>query len=194
MIIGFDFDKVFIDYPPLVPYSFIDLLYKGKSYFRKNISKDPTMHYRYPGDIEQKIRILSHYSFFRPPINENIKALKKISDEGKSKTYLVSSRFSFLRKRTDQILLKYNLSKYFDGIYFNYKNRQPHIFKETTIKKLKIDTYIDDDLQLSLYLSKKIPELTIYWVRDKRRKPEVLPKNVISISNLSELKKHLLKK
>ncbi len=194
MIVGFDFDKVFIDYPPLVPYTLVDILYKGRSFFLKNLGKNHIMHYRFPGSIEQKIRIVSHHSFLRPPISDNINVLKEISSNSKNKTYLVSSRFGFLKGRTDAILKKYKLKNYFNGVYFNYNNEQPHIFKEKTIKKLKIDTYIDDDLHVALYLSKKIPKLTIYWINDGSIKTESLPKNVISIKNLSQLDKKILKK
>ncbi len=194
MIIGFDFDKVFIDYPPLIPYALVDFLYKGAVVFKKNKSKSQKIHYRYPGKIEQMIRIVSHYYIFRRPITENIKYLKKISEKKNNKTYLVSSRFSFLKKRTEAILKKYDLDKYFDGIYFNFEDKQPHLFKEQTIKNLKIDTYIDDDLDLSLYLAQKMPTLTIYWVRDGRKKEGNLPKNVIAIKDLKELYSGLFKK
>jgi len=194
MIIGFDFDKVFIDYPPLIPYAMVDFLYKGVVVFKKNKSKNQKIHYRYPGKIEQKIRILSHYYIFRRPISENIKFLRKISGRGGNKTYLVSSRFSFLKTKTEEILKKYDLNKYFDGIYFNFEDKQPHLFKENTINNLKIDTYIDDDLDLSLYLAQKIPNLTIYWVRDGRKKESNLPKNVIAIKDLKELYGNLFKK
>ncbi len=193
MIVGFDFDKVFIDYPPFVPYSLIDLLYKGKSFFLKNLGKNSTMHYRFPGELEQKIRIASHFYLMRPPIKRNIEALKKISSNKKNKTYLVSSRFGFLKDRTEAVLKKYKLKNYFNEVYFNYNNEQPHIFKERIIKELKIDTYIDDDLHVALYLSKKVPKLTIYWVDDGRIKPESLPSNVISIPNLSFLNERFLK-
>lgn len=191
MIIGFDFDKVFINYPPFIPYFLIDFLYKGESVFKKNPSKKSSLHYRIPGRVEQKIRILSHHPIFRTPIKENVDALKEISGKDKVTTYLVSSRFSFLKKRTDGILKKYSLDKYFDGVHFNYDNKQPHIFKEETIKKLKIDTYIDDDLQLSLFLSKSLPHLKIFWVKNGNAADVELPKNVIPIKNLKELNKHL---
>lgn len=194
MTIGFDFDKVFIDYPPFIPYALVDFLYKGSTIFRKNSKKNNFLHYRFPGLFEQKIRILSHHTLFRPPIKSNITILKKISDKKNGKTYLVSSRFGFLKKQTNTLLEKYKLNKYFDGIYFNYGNRQPHIFKEQTIRKLKLDIYIDDDLDLSFYLSKKIPELTIFWVRDGRKKVTSLPSNIIPIKDLKELNKYLDKK
>ena len=99
MVIGFDFDKVFINYPPFLPYNFVEFLYKGSTIFRKNRAKNVNLHYRFPGILEQKLRALSHYPFFRKPIKENIEALKKISTQKKGKTYLVSSRFSFLLHR-----------------------------------------------------------------------------------------------
>lgn len=191
MIIGFDFDKVFIDYPPFIPYSIIDYLYKGSLVLRKNGTKNVILHYRFPGSFEQKVRILSHYPIFRRPLKNNISALKKITESKEDKTYLVSSRFGFLKKRTDVILQKYNLNKYFDGIYFNYSNMQPHIFKEKTIRNLKIEIYIDDDIDLALYLAKKIPNLRIFWVRDGRERIGPLPTNVIPIKNLYELSNYL---
>jgi hypothetical protein len=190
MTIGFDFDKVFIDYPPFIPYSIVDFLYKGSSVFRNNKTKG-ALHYRFPGILEQNVRILSHYPLFRPLIQENLNVLKKISSKKSCKTYLVSSRFSFLKKRTDAILKKYNLNSYFDGTYFNYDNQQPHKFKEETIRKLKIDTYVDDDLDVALYLSEQIPKLKIYWVTDGRSKKTKLPINITAIKNLGELKKYL---
>jgi hypothetical protein len=185
MVIGFDFDKVFIDFPPFIPYSFIDYLYKGSP---------NTLHYRFPGKLEQKIRIFSHYPPFRHPLRNNINALKNIVNEKKYTTYLVSSRFGFLKKRTEAILNKYKLNQYFDGIFFNYEDRQPHVFKEETIRRLKIDTYIDDDIDLALYLAKKIPSLRIFWVRDGREKVGPLPANIIAIKDLSDLTNYLHKK
>jgi hypothetical protein len=190
MNVGFDFDKVFIDYPPFIPYFLIDFLYKVRAVFRKS-SKNFVPHYRIPGPFEQNVRILSHHPIFRHQISKNVDFLKAISSDKKIKKYLVSSRFSFLKNRTDGVLKKYQLKKYFDGIYFNYENKQPHLFKEETIKKLKIDTYIDDDIQLSVFLAQRNPRLTIFWVSDGRKTDIKLPKNVIKINNLQEVKKHI---
>lgn len=192
MTIGFDFDKVFIDYPPFIPYVLVDYLYKGSLVFRKNRTKNVVLHYRFPGPFEQKVRILSHYPLFRHVIKKNIESLKRISANKSYKTYLVSSRFGFLKARTTTILKQNKLENYFDGIYFNFENKQPHLFKEETIKKLKIDAYIDDDLDLALYLSKKIPHLKIYWLKDGRKREGPLPTNITAISTLKELEKYIV--
>ena len=147
MTLGFDFDKVFIDYPPFIPYVFVDYLYKGSLVFRKNRTKDVVLHYRFPGPIEEKVRILSHYPIFRHGIKENIESLKRISAKKNYKTYLVSSRFGFLRKRTTALLKRTKLENYFDGVYFNFENKQPHLFKEETIKK-RLEVYHQQTAQL----------------------------------------------
>lgn len=191
MIIGFDFDKVFVNYPPLIPDSLVDFLYKGK--FFKKTKRVEDLSYRFPGSIEQQIRILSHHHYFRRPINSNIQALRKISEKKDVQVYLVSSRFNFLKKTTKEIIDRYKIKKYFNKVYFNYENKQPHIFKEELIKKLKIEKYIDDDLDLALYLAKKIPELKVYWLNNKSKKSKMdLPNNVTRIKDLSEfIKNHL---
>ena len=184
MNIGFDFDKVFINYPPLIPDGLVDFIYKGRI-FKKNKREDG-LSYRFPSLIEKKIRLFSHQLYFRHPIKSNIKALEKISREKGINTYLVSSRYSFLKDITSKILEKNKLKQYFKGIYFNYENSQPHLFKEETIKKLGIEKYIDDDLDLALYLSEKMPKLKIYWLNYKRQAKTRLPKNVIPIKNINE--------
>jgi len=194
MVIGFDFDKVFIDYPPFIPNSLVDFLYKGTSALKRKKAKKVSLHYRFPGAVEQRIRVFSHNSIFRKPIDTNINVLKKIVERKKEKTYLVSSRFSFLKLKTYMLLDKYSLNQYFDGIFFNFENKQPHIFKEQTIKKLKIDTYVDDDLDLSLHLASKLPYLKIYWVCGNKKTMTQLPNNVRPIKDLKELYNYLFKK
>lgn len=163
MIIGFDFDKVFINYPPVVPDVFINLFYRrGTMFFLGR--KEKKLLYRFPGPIEQRIRILSHTPLLRSPIKKNVEALEKIKGLKKHKTYLVSSRYSFLKKRTEDVLKKHRLPQHFDGIYFNYGNEQPHIFKESMLKKLKINIYVDDDLATLLYLARKNTTTKLYWL------------------------------
>lgn len=174
--IGFDFDKVFVNYPPFIPGSLIEYLYKRRNH---NLS------YRFPGKLEQKIRILSHIPFFRPPIKENIESLKKIYEKNDSRIYLVSSRFSFLKDRTELWDRVNNIFRYFEEIYFNFADEQPHIFKNRIIKKARIEKFIDDDLDLLLYLSERNTKVKFYWINKKGIK-KLLPKNIVRIKNLEE--------
>jgi len=187
--IGFDFDKVFVSYPPIIPDSLIDFLYKGKiALMKKKNPEKIILKYRMPGFIEQKIRILSHYYIFRPPIRNNINSLRLINKKGNYKVYLVSSRFGFLKDKTYKWLDRTRMKKDFDEIHFNFKNMQPHIFKEKTLKRNGITHYIDDDLDLLVYLAKKLPQNSFFWLNNKKSVDyKILPENIKKIKNIREL-------
>jgi hypothetical protein len=172
--IGFDFDNVFVNNPPFIPDFVIDWIYKKKS---------KTLKYRMPGELEQKIRILSHFPIFRHPIKYNIDALKELHKSNYS-LYLLSGRLGFLDKRTEHWLKKYPITKYFQEIYFNLKNDQAHYFKDYYIKSLRITHFIDDDLDLLLYLAKENPNVSFFWINTSR-----FLKRYIPFDNIKEIKK-----
>lgn len=181
--IGFDFDKIFANYPPLVPEFLIEYLYK---------KKNSELSYRFPGKLEQKIRILSHLPIFRSPIKKNVESLKKLSKNSKLELYLVSSRFSFLKQKTEIWSRKNNINKYFLKTYFNFSDMQPHIFKDRIIKRENIEKFIDDDLDLLMYLSQKNPKVEFYWLTKNKRKITNPASNIVKIKDLEEFRQKYL--
>lgn len=180
MNIGFDLDKIFINTPPFVPGKIIDWLYKGKP--------NGSLKYRIPGRAEQIFRTFSHHPILRPPILQNINYVRKSTSINTNKYYLISSRFSFLEKRTTAIINRYKLDKVFNAMYFNYSNNQPHEFKSEIIKKLNLDKYVDDDLQLLEYLSDKNPKTKFFWLNKNLNKK--LSNSLFAITHLSEMFTH----
>lgn len=177
MNIGFDLDKIFIDTPPFIPKSIIERLYKKRD--------NGTLLYRIPGPGEQIIRSISHLSFLRPPMKENLDFLR-IFSKNKNQLYLISSRFKFLEDKTKRIIEKYHFAKIFDEMYFNFANEQPHIFKNRIIKKLKLDYYIDDDRSLLKYVAKNNPRIKFFWLTNKSKNIR-LPENVFAVSKLKDV-------
>lgn len=177
MNIGFDLDKIFINAPPIVPGKIIEWLYKGEP--------NGSLRYRSPIKAEQIIRILSHHPLLRSPITENMNYIKSLAVAGKNKYYLISSRFNFLKKRTDNLIKRYDFGKIFNAMYFNYENKQPHLFKNEIIKKLSLDKFVDDDLQLLEYLTDKNPMTKFFWLNNRVSKP--LRKNLFAIKRISEM-------
>lgn len=177
MNVGFDLDKIFIDYPPFVPDGLIDRLYKKKS--------NGELSYRIPSKAEQIVRLISHYSLFRPPIKKNIEIIKKLHRKNTDKYYLISSRFNFLRNKTEALIKKHQLDKFFDRLFFNFKNEQPHFFKKAVIEKLKIDLYVDDDLSLLNYLLLENSKTKFFWLNNNESKK--LKGNLFAIKDLSEM-------
>lgn len=181
MNIGFDLDKVFIDYPPFVSPRIIDKLYKKKD--------NGVLLYRIPAYPEQIFRRISHAPFLRPAIKENLQFLKNISKTD-NKLYLISSRFKFLEKRTLKLIKRYKLNKIFDEMYFNFDNMQPHVFKNDVIKKLDLDVYIDDDLSLIRHAAKDNLKTSFFWLNPDGEK-QVLADNIFSISKLDKMSESL---
>jgi len=177
MNIGFDLDKIFINYPPFVPAKLIDRLYKQKS--------NGVLMYRLPSKPEQLIRVISHHHLLRPRITKNIQFVKSLAKNKKHNYYLISSRFSFLKERTELIVKKYSLEKIFDAMIFNFNDKQPHLFKNQAIKELKVDRYVDDDLPLLEFIAKNNQNAKFFWLNKKHTKP--LGKNLFAIKNLSEI-------
>ena len=180
MKIGFDLDQVFVDKPPFIPYAVLERLYK---------KKNNSLAYRIPGVFEQKIRTLSHHWFLRPPIKINIDALSEISMNNALELYLITGRFGFLEDKTDALLKRYRIERYFKGIYLDLQNEQPHVFKNRMLKKLHIERYVDDDVDLLLYLSERNLKMEFYWVTRKEHMHAVsLPKNITQIKDLEEFR------
>lgn len=177
MNIGFDLDKVFIDTPPFIPKAIIDKLYKKRD--------NGILLYRIPGHLAQIVRKISHIPIFRPPIKDNLDFLYSFPKD-KNQLYLISSRFKFLENTTNKIIKKYNFDKIFDEMYFNFANEQPHLFKNRIVKKLKLDSYIDDDLSLLYYIAKDNPHTKFFWLTGKVEKLS-LPPNIHTVSKLPEI-------
>ncbi|HSW87883.1 MAG TPA: hypothetical protein VLG12_01850 [Candidatus Saccharimonadales bacterium] len=177
MNIGFDLDKIFINHPPYISDKFIDRLYKQKT--KENLF------YRIPTKAEQFLRLTTHAKVFRKPMKENLKFLEELTRKKDNRYYLVTGRFGFLKKKTEAFINKYNFDKIFDGMYFNYENQQPHEFKDTIIKSLHLDKYVDDDLDLLKYLSQNNAKPSFFWFNKKTQ--QRLLNNLFAITRLQQI-------
>lgn len=177
MNVGFDLDKVFIEYPFFLPDFVIDKAYK--------IILGNSIAYRIPSKPEQLLRLLLHYPFFRKPISKNIEFVKDISKKNAHNYFLISGRFGFLKNRTEEIIKKYELDRVFKKIFINFHSEQPHIFKSDLMKQLKIDKYVDDDFYLLKYASKQNPKTQFFWLNKKISKK--INSNLYAITDLREM-------
>jgi hypothetical protein len=161
--IGFDLDGVVIGKPFFVPQLLMEKLVREKV--------DHQLSYRYPKSvIEKKIRIFSHHPILRPPIKDNIVLIKELYKSNMYEIYVVSSRYSFLERRTNEWFKFYNLRKFFKEIFINLEDEQPHIFKEKMIKKLKLNVFIDDDKPLLKFLKSKTDGVELIYVSDQKKR------------------------
>lgn len=170
--VGFDLDGVILYNPIRVARPVIAFF---KSIFFDN--KKPLFFYYPKTKIEKLFWKILHLSslFPAPGVNE----IKKLVKEKKIKAYLITGRYSFLENDLQQWIKKLKFKNFFEGIYFNKNDLQPHLFKEKMIKKLNLDIYIEDNWDIVNYLTqnselktqnKKIKIFWIYNLFDRRIK------------------------
>lgn len=179
MNIGFDLDNVFINTPPIIPRIVIKKLYGEKA--------NGILKYRIPSYPEQIVRQFSHSPLLRQPIIQNIDFLKTLVNN-RNQLYLISSRYGFLKKRTEQLISQHNFDKLFSHMYFNYHNEQPHVFKNRILHTLQLDRYVDDDLHLLKFVAVHNPKTKFYWL-DPGKQYTGAQKNLFSIATLPDILK-----
>jgi type II secretory pathway pseudopilin PulG len=67
------------------------------------------------------------------------------AEENFSKAYVVTSRYSTLKSDVEYWFKKLNGDSIFEGCYYNEGDIQPHLHKETMIKKLNLDYFVEDN-------------------------------------------------
>ena len=156
--VGFDFDGV-VAYNPLRIVR--PILHLGKKIFLR----PKELSFFCPQNAWQRFcwQIIHESSFFPAP---GFKLLKKLLKEGKIEGYLLTSRYDHLEDQFYRWLKKHDVDKLFKSYHLNKKDEQPHKFKERTIKKLKLDLFLDDNWDIVNYLNSKWDVRNEKWDTD----------------------------
>lgn len=153
--IGLDFDGV-VAYNPLrvvrAPITFIKQKIIKKKTTEFYIPKTPFMKFLF--------WVPHQFSFFP---GRGMEYLRQLVQEGKVEAYIVSGRYGYLDAQIPKWLKHRKLQDIFTNVYANQKNEQPHLYKERMVKKLQLDYFIEDNLDIVEHLSRYTP-VRIYWI------------------------------
>jgi len=146
--IGFDLDGVLL-YNPARIFRPITILIK--TILRHKAPKKTAFYY--PKSSFEKIlwNIVHWSSLFIAPGFEDI---KELSNQGKIKPYLITSRYDCLKGDFARWLKKMNATIVFVDTFHNKDNLQPHIFKEKKINELDLDLFIEDNWDIVQHINK----------------------------------------
>ena len=184
--VGFDMDGVILYNPIRFVRPIAKLLKPLKSFFLKQKSES----FYFPNSkIEQFLFYLLHKTSFRPDFA--LKDIRKLVENKQIEAYIVTGRYSFLKKDYENWLRKINSDLIFENCYQNKNDLQPNEFKEKMIKKLNLDIYVEDNWDIVQKL-KSSPErnrrIKVFWITN------FLDKNIpykYKYNNLKEVLQNL---
>jgi len=153
--LGLDFDGV-------VAYNPFRLVRAPWAFFKNRFLGVKKLSFFYPkNQFEKMIWIIMHDSSILPARGSGL--LRELVDQDLIEVHLISGRYSFLDNHLYAWLDRFGLRKIFRSINFNEQDKQPHLFKETVIKKLGVDIFIEDNWDIVDYLDGR-SKAQIYWI------------------------------
>jgi len=156
--VGFDLDGVVIYNPTRI-------IRPITAFFKDLIFKEKHLRFYHPkSKLGRLIWWFLHKSSLY--ISPGFWDLTRLVHEGKMEVFIVTARYDFLKSDFEKWIKKLNKNKTLSGWYFNKKNEKPHIFKARMIKKLELDIFVDDNLDIANFLKTKFENrgTKIFWV------------------------------
>lgn len=135
----------------------------------KLLRKADYRRYYYPSTVIEKTAWQTINWLRTPSVKKDSLFTSLAAREG-NQFYLVTSRFKFLERMTLQWLKRYGLFPHFHQIMMNVKDEDPLPYKDRAIKKLGLEYFIDDDLEVIDYLKKR-SGARLFWVVPGHRNP-----------------------
>lgn len=160
--VGLDLDGVILYNPARIVRPIVKLV--KMLFFKKRLST----FYVPKSDIEKKFWFLFHKSSIF--VTSGVDLVKKLSKNKNIEFYVITGRYDFLKDDFYKWIASINGDKYFVKCFHNQDNEQPHLFKEKMLKKLHLDYFVEDNLDIVDYLNcnTKTKILWIYNILDKR--------------------------
>ncbi len=147
--VGFDLDGVILYNPIRLVRPIAKSFKPFKSFFLKQKKE---LFYFPKTKIEQFLFRLLHKTSFIP--DPALNDIKKLVIAKEIEAYIVTGRYSFLKKDSDIWLKKIKAKTIFKECFQNKNDLQPNKFKEKMIKKLNLDVYIEDNWDIVQKLEK----------------------------------------
>lgn len=145
--------------------------------------------YYYPSTDLEKLA-WKVINWLRVPFNDEKELFSSLACG--NEFYLVTGRFKFLEKQTVNWLKKYRLDGHFSKVLINTEDLNPILFKAKVIKKLGLDFFVDDDLEVIRELKKRTAAKLCWLVPSHRSKSDNYDGEIESCASLDEYLRRIL--
>lgn len=160
--------KIGVDFDGVVAYNPFRIIRAPIALVKRNVFGIKKLKFFVPQTpLERFIWTVVHESSFFPAIG--VERLKELSKRDDVELHLITARFAFLEQNLFTWLTRHALKDIFTGIHINHENRQPHVHKEDLVNSLKLDYFIEDNLDIVTHLVSRTPTrvLWIYNILDR---------------------------
>lgn len=113
--------------------------------------------------LEQFVWKILHKTSYR--LNDGIDEIRKLSVKGEIDAFIITARYSFLKKDFDYWLKEIEAKNHFKHSLYNKDDQQPNIFKQNMIEKLELDYFVEDNWGIVQRLNNKLRTKTkVLWL------------------------------
>jgi hypothetical protein len=154
--------RVGLDFDGVMAYNPLRILRAPVKLFKKEILGVTKLKFLIPHNFWQRALMRFYYAGSVWP-STGLELLKEKSKLKRYEFHIITGRFGSIDNNLCRWLKENGLEKLIKNLYVNKNDEQPHIFKQRTIEDLKLDYYIEDNLDVVDYLDKKSSTSTI-WI------------------------------
>lgn len=163
--------RVGLDFDGVVAYNPFRVVRAPIKWFKKRVLGIKKLTFFVPqGGWQKWMWIMVHESSVFPA--KGCDLLRSMAEQEEVEFHLITGRYGFLKRRLLKWLESYRLVRVFKTININEEHEQPHLYKEKVITKLKLDIYVEDNLDIVEYLKGRRLVTQIWWIfniLDRRR-------------------------
>ncbi len=154
--------RVGLDFDGVVAYNPARLMRAPVTWFKRKVLGARKTKFMVPkSGIQKFIWAIIHKSSFFPA--KGVNDLPELARNPKYELHLVTARFDFLKDDLYAWLEKQKIRNVFKSINTNDKSEQPHLFKERVLKELKLDYFVEDNLDIVTHLDKTV-KTKVCWI------------------------------
>lgn len=154
--------RVGLDFDGVVAYNPFRIIRAPIKWFKREVLGIKKLTFFVPKNWWQKfLWSIVHESSVFPATGMDL--LRSMAKDEKYEFHLITARFGFLKDNLSSWLMRYHAKNLFKSINVNENCEQPHKYKLRMVKKLDLDYFVEDNLDIVSHLLGKV-KTNIFWI------------------------------